>query len=265
MVVGNCQAQFVGHQLQALPLMDRFSVNHHFCDLPDHEIETGKRLISNAEIVLVQDIRDWERYPLKDYVQNTAQIIKFPCLRFASLWPFDSLNGPGDPEALNRDGPALKFPHLDGALARLRREIPDPELRLARYAALEMKLMVDPGRLHEFELQRLLAMDQKFQFEIGQFILDNFRHQRLFYATGHPRGKLFEMLLDRLFRSLEIKGFVPTGRELDRQLEGIEIPVHPMVGNILGVKWATERARYLYEGEQVTWEIYVRRYIDYYG
>ena len=43
------------------------------------------------------------------------------------------------------------------------------------------------------------------------------------------------------------------------------MPVHPKVAKALGVKWASESTKYLYGGEQITWETYVRRYIEHYG
>ena len=43
------------------------------------------------------------------------------------------------------------------------------------------------------------------------------------------------------------------------------MPVHPKVAQALGVTWARENTKYLYGGEQITWETYVRRYIDHYG
>jgi Polysaccharide biosynthesis enzyme WcbI len=264
-VIGNCQAEIVAHQFRELPLAERFSVNFHSFDLPDHKMEEGKRTIDDAEFVLVQDIQNWAEYPLKEHIRDTARIVRFPCLRFASLWPYDSFNGPGDPDALKYDWPQQKFPLFDGALARLRKEIPDPEMRFARYAALKMDFAVDPTRLHAFEQRRLLAMDRRFECEIGQFILDVFRKQRLFHTTAHPHGKLFAMLLAHLFKSMGISDFAPNGNEVDRHFNGVQVPVHPMVGHILGVKWATKRARYLFDGKQVTWETYMRRYIGYYG
>ena len=33
----------------------------------------------------------------------------------------------------------------------------------------------------------------------------------------------------------------------------------------LGVKWADANTKYSYCGEQITWETYVRRYIEHYG
>jgi hypothetical protein len=48
-------------------------------------------------------------------------------------------------------------------------------------------------------------------------------------------------------------------------LRRLQVPVHPKVAQALGVTWATESTKYLYSGEQITWETYVRRYIEHYG
>ncbi|MDE3170813.1 MAG: hypothetical protein KGL75_11775, partial [Acidobacteriota bacterium] len=40
---------------------------------------------------------------LRSDVREDLPIIKFPLLHFASLWPFDHYNGPGDREAYERE------------------------------------------------------------------------------------------------------------------------------------------------------------------
>jgi hypothetical protein len=48
-------------------------------------------------------------------------------------------------------------------------------------------------------------------------------------------------------------------------LRRLQVPVHPKVAQALGVTWVKENTKYLYSGEQITWETYVRRYIAHYG
>ena len=52
---------------------------------------------------------------------------------------------------------------------------------------------------------------------------------------------------------------------VDASLRNPQVPVHPKVARDLGVKWADERTRYLNRGRQVTWEGYIRSYIEHYG
>jgi Polysaccharide biosynthesis enzyme WcbI len=265
LIVGNCQAQTVHEALaRSGEFNDRLHVKYHFVALQQNLHEAGRAELESSDVLLVQDIRDWENYPLRPYIQNGVQIIKFPLLHFASLWPFDHYNGPGDKEAYEREWPNLTFLYHDGLLARLRKEIPDREERLLAYRTLSVDGIINFARLHDFEKRRLTAMDKQFGCEIGQFILDNFRRHRSFYTTNHPNGQIIGMLMQHLLRQLGMdQGYRPNST-LDH-LRRLQVPVHPKVAKALGVTWAKENTKYLYGGEQITWETYVRRYIDHYG
>ena len=264
-IIGNCQAQTVYEALvRTREFNARLDAKYHFVGLQQDLHELGRSELENCEILLVQDIRDWEKYPLRQYIRNDVATIKFPLLHFASLWPFDHYNGPGDREAYEREWPNLTFLYLDGLLARLRKEIPDREQRLIAYRALSADGIVNYVRLHDFEKRRLVAMDAQFGFDIGQFILDNFQRKRLFYTTNHPNGQIIAMLMGYLLRHLGIGKDYRQVASLDH-LNRLQVPVHPKVAKALGVKWASKNTKYLYSGEQITWETYIRRYIDHYG
>jgi hypothetical protein len=265
LIVGNCQAQTVHEALaRSGEFADGLDVKYHFVALQQNLHELGKAELKSSDVLLVQDIRDWENYPLRPYIHESVRIIKFPLLHFASLWPFDHYNGPGDKEAYEREWPNLTFLYHDGLLARLRKEIPDREQRLLAYRALSVDGIINFARLHDFEKRRLTAMDKQFGCKIGQFILDNFRRRRLFYTTNHPNGQIIGMLMQYLLRQLGMdQGYRPNST-LDH-LRRLQVPVHPKVAKALGVTWAKENTKYLYGGEQITWETYIRGYIDHYG
>ena len=264
-IVGNCQAQTVYEALlRTRAFNERLEAKYHFVNLQHNLHELGRQDLASCDVMLVQDIKDWENYPLRPDIHDDLPIIKFPLLHFASLWPFDHYNGPGDREAYERESPNLTFLYLDGLLAQLRKEIPDREQRLRAYRSLSVDGVVNYVRLHDFEKRRLAAMDKRFDFDIGDFILRNFQRKRLFYTTNHPNGQIFGMLLRHLLKRLGVNhGFRPI-TSLDH-LHRLQVPVHPKVAKALGVKWATESAKYLYGGERITWETYVRRYIAHYG
>jgi hypothetical protein len=265
LIVGNCQAQTVHEALaRSGAFDDRLDVKYHFVALQQNLREAGKAELESSDVLLVQDIRDWENYPLRPYIRDDSQIVKFPLLHFASLWPFDHYNGPGDKEAYEREWPNLTFLYHDGLLARLRKEIPDREERLLAYRTLSVDGIINFARLHDFEKRRLTAMDKQFGCGIGQFILDHFQRRRLFYTTNHPNGQIIGMLMQYLLRKLGVnQGYRPNST-LDH-LRRLQVPVHPKVAQALGVTWAKENTKYLYGGEQITWETYIRRYIEHYG
>jgi hypothetical protein len=264
-VVGNCQALTV---CEAFSRSGRFNnhleAKYHFVWLQKNLHEQGRRELEVCDALLIQEIRDWERYPLRDAIPDRTPIIKFPLLHLASLWPFDHYNGPGDREAYEREWPNLTFLYLDGLLGRLRREIPDQEERFYAYYSLAVPGIVNYVRLHDFEKRRLLTMDQKYEFGIGRFILDNFQRRQLFYTTNHPNGQILTLLMQYLVTRLGIDKPYRPGASLDH-LSRLQIPVHPKVAKALGVEWAHEKTRYAYGGRSVTWESYIRSYIDHYG
>ncbi len=265
LIIGNCQAQTVHESLaRSGEFSDRLDIKYHFVGLQQNLHEQGRSEVESSDILLVQDIRDWENYPLRPHIPDDVRIIKFPLLHFASLWPFDHYNGPGDKEAYEREWPNLTFLYHDGLLGRLRKEIPDREQRLLAYRTLSVDGIVNFVRLHDFEKRRLTAMDKQFGCEIGQFILDNFQRRRLFYTTNHPNGQIIGMLVEYLLRHLGIDRASRPTAILDH-LKRLQVPVHPKVAEALRVKWADTSTKYLYCGEQITWETYVRRYIEHYG
>ncbi|HVV27653.1 MAG TPA: WcbI family polysaccharide biosynthesis putative acetyltransferase [Rhizomicrobium sp.] len=265
LVVGNCQADIVcsGFRLTE-SLNRRYAVKYHFVKLQDNLLEAARADLAACDLVLAQDISDWRDYPLREAIPAGIPVIRFPMLGFASLWPFDHYNGPGDQLAHAREWPNLTFTYLDGLLARLRREIPDPEARFRAYAALDWPGIVNYRRLHELEAKRLKAVDASFGGGIGTFILDNFRKRQLFYTTNHPNGEVLALLLRQIVNRM---GGNPAGISAARldALHPTQVPVHPKVAADLGVRWATADTRYLFRGEKVRWEDYVRRYIAHYG
>lgn len=265
LVFGNCQAGLVAEAFRGNPaLADQFRIKHHYMELQPNLHEQGKRDLEACDVLLVQDIREWDAYPLRDHVPDNVPIVNFPCLRFASLWPFDAFNGPDDKEARGRDLPNFEFTYFDGLLGRLRKEIPDREARFAAYRSLEIDRLIDHRRIHTFEERRLAKMDASFGGDIGAFILERFRHRRVFHTTAHPDGEVMAMLLRQIAAALGIKGRLRHMRTLN-ELDRLQIPVHPKVAASLGVKWIGEQTTYIYHGERIRWETYVRRYIDYYG
>ncbi len=263
-VIGNCQGEMVTAGLRHPALAGRIAAMYHFVDLPEELHEAGRRDLANCDTVLIQDIGNFDAYPLRDAIPARAQTVAFPCLRLASLWPFDSQNGPGDATARAHSEEPPVFTHFDGLLARLRTEIPDPEDRYQAYRSLAVDGLLNFRRMHQFEERRLNSLDSRFNCTIGRFILDNFRSTRLLSATGHPKRALYLLLLGWLLPRLGIAADYPDDGLLDMD-DTDEVPVHPVVARALDVAWADETTTYRFQGRQVRWEDYVRLYIRQFG
>jgi hypothetical protein len=246
------------------PLSNRFRAKFHYVRLANNLHEHAKKDLQKCDILLVQDIQDWKDYPLHSFIPSRVEIIKFPCLRFASLWPFDAFNGLPDRKAEAQEAPNLNFLYFDGLLGRLRKEVPDKNKRFEVYRSLALDRVPDCLRLHRLEVDRLTKMDNQFNCMIGQFILESFRDQQIFYTTNHPNVDLFILLMQQIMKTLRISQVFPRVKSLD-ELKRKQVPPHPLVAKALGVRWAHEKTKYCFRSEWITWETYVRRYIDFYG
>jgi len=264
-IFGNCQGNLLAEALRYHSgFSKRFSVKHHYMELPANLHEQGKRDLDECDMLLIQDIREWEQYPLRQHVPEHLPTLRYPCIRLASPWPFDAFNGPDDKLARNRDFPNFEFTYFDGLLARLRKEIPDHERRFRTYETLQIERLIDFKRLHAFEERRLSEMDRKFEAGIGAYILENFRSRQTFYTTAHPNGRIMKMLVKQVTKELGLSLHFWLPGSLD-SLRRLQVPVHPKVAAELGIRWAGSGRTYLVRGERVTWESYFRKYISYYG
>ncbi len=269
-IIGNCQSETLRQGfVRSEVLNQRFDVKYHFVQLPKNLHEFAARDLEACDILLIQDIRLWDEFPLRDCVRPGAEVLRFPLVRLGSLWPFDAWNGPGDKTAHDREAPNLTFPYLDGLLGRLRDEIPDREARFSAYRSLtlpaELPGVVNYRRLHQLEERRLAGLDRQFGMSIGSFILENFRSRRVFHTTVRPNWEVFALLMQFIARLVGVKEPVALTERIDAALRNPQVPIHPKVAADLGVKWVDDKTRYLNRGREITWETYIRRYIEHYG
>jgi Polysaccharide biosynthesis enzyme WcbI len=269
-IIGNCQSETLRQGFVRTEALNKlFDVKYHFVQLPRNLHEFAARDLESCDILLIQDIRLWDAFPLRDCVRPGAETLRFPLVRFASLWPFDTWNGPGDKQAHDREAPNLTFPYLDGLLGRLRNEIPDREARFAAYRALELPEglpgIVNYRRLHELEIRRLAGIDKQYGIAIGSFILENFQNRRVFHTTVRPNWAVFALLMQFMAKLVGVRAPIALTESIDAALRNPQVPIHPKVARDLGVNWAHDKTRYLNHGREITWETYVRRYIEHYG
>jgi len=260
--IGNCQAELLHKAFREMAPASDFKTFYHFFDVPEAARQSASADLAACDDLLMQDIQDLEVFPLRPAIPAGTRIVRFPVLRFASPWPYDDFNGMRDTIARAQDDPERHTTtYYDGVLGRLRRLVLQPQARFEAYKALDM---VDPVRVHDFEARRLEALDERFGCAIGRHILDGFRRARLFHTVNRPRGALLAMLLEHILKELHLDLSVPPAEALD-ELRSIQVPVHPLVARKLSIEWADETTLYACEGTNMTWEGFVRFYIERYG
>ena len=149
---------------------------YHFFDVPEGDRAQAAAELAQCDDLLVQDVKNFEDYDLKDAIPAGVNIIRFPVIWFAAPWPYDDFNGLRDAHARSLDDPSVHTTtYYDGALGKLRKLVPDPQARLEAYRALDVPGLVRPERILDFKSRRLEGLDARFGMGIGKFILDGFR------------------------------------------------------------------------------------------
>ena len=93
----------------------------------------------------------------------------------------------------------------------------------------------------------------------------------LLKTKGMPEieNNLGKLRQQRGFSAIQLAALVDVSRQTIYAMEsGTYVPNTALalkLAKALGVKWAGEATKYLYGGERITWETYVRRYIEHYG
>ena len=184
-IIGNCQSETLRQGFAQIELLNsRFDVRYHFVQLQKNLHEFAARDLESCDILMIQDIRLWDEFPLRDCVGRGP-------IRCAFRWSASrrcgrSIPGMGRAKAgLRREAPNLTFPNLDGLLGRLRGEIPDPKPVSGPTARSEAWASSTIAGCTRPEVRRR-GMDKKFDFAIGDFILENFRQKRVFHTTVRP-------------------------------------------------------------------------------
>ena len=268
-VFGNCQAENLVHLLRAVPaLASEFSFHYHFVRLDENRQDELAEQATMADVWLIQDVADWDVYPLRHALREEALQVRFPFLYMAALWPFDAhQNGP-DLVALEKGaelGPSETFDFQDNLLARLRDREPDPEARYQAYRDLRTEGIPNLSRYLEADAVRLRRMDARLDVDLGAQMLADFRERRLFHAITHPTVETLQRIADAALRPLKQTVDWTEVDVVDR-LSVFQVPIHPRVAAELGLTWVDDQTTYRFKAmEDLTFEQYYRRYIDVYG
>jgi hypothetical protein len=266
-IYGNCQAGIIFQLFAGNPeIYENFDVSFQFVVMNENQIDERRQKISEADIVLAQDVRDWMVYPFRDIAEK-KRFVQFPFLYFGALWPFDAHQNQSDDIALAARAwmpHHLDFDFHDSLLAKLRSEIIDPEARFQAYRNLDYKRPINIKRYLVTELARLEDIGKRHNNNIHEFIADNFRQRRLFNTITHPTLELLVELASYICRSADITAsFVD--HNIKDNMSNYQVPLHPKVIEDLGIVWANNETRYRFRDKDMTFESYYRAYIHVYG
>jgi hypothetical protein len=272
-VYGNCQADWVERALCVVPeIADRFELSYVYSfDHPVSGLAKPDPELLGRCAVLLEQRGAWDRFPWRDAVPSSAQIVTFPVLTMDALWPLTTFSDPRNVPVLP-DYPYGVFPYGDRLISDWRASGVSREETLQRYLAWSVRESEDLPRVMEMNGVRLEMADEQCDVKMADAVLSSLANEPLFYTCNHPRPAVLAMLVDRILKeSRLVTGAVATASQSARALfeelrpnSMIQIPIHPDVAGALGLSWYRDDLKYCcYTLVNASYEAYWRAYAWY--
>lgn len=265
--IGNCSAADLANFFRAMSsISDEFEF--HAWELHINATPTPSlvEILPTAYAVFVLNIVEAEA-ARANFVPNGVPCHVFPLYLRRTYWPFDTLlfgkDELGTESAIK--GGYVRFP--DGLLGKLRTEVPNKFERFDVYRNLTVSGAVPKNfvRLNEIEEETYRHIDEIYQTKIGDYIISSSKNEQTHHWLGHYGGAIYGLLMEYCMAKMGIRAPLPDFTILDAWSQ-MQVPVHPIVGEQLGLKWATEDRLYTYGPTgPINWSDYVRMYINQLG
>lgn len=273
-VYGSCQAQVLAYLSARIPsLARRFA----FITVTD-TVEPGARpqpFPGEAErAVLV-----WEQFDQRPHLQLRDELrarvapgtptYRFPGMSINALWPFRVKDARNRPEP---SYPWGRFPIGDRIALEVAALGLSGERAFAEYIRRSNGAFPDIN--HILELERAVARTRDASCDVGMsdFLFGRFRDTYLFWTFGHLGAPVYRELILRLLEcSAAVIGNLDDAmrREIDTVIgefpgQGeLQLPVHPLVIERLGLRYLDTKTRYRWFDQRWTFEEYMTRYIEF--
>lgn len=253
-VYGNCQADAISSIFGEDPVTaECFRVLYlrSFDHPSDGWDELRSEDVANCA-VLCEQHDDSRPFPYRDLLPVACHTIKFPAIDCTLLWPFSCDNPYNEPEP--PVFPFGRFPYGDRIIIDGIEKGKPPAEILNYYRTGWERFGMNLDRLLEIESARLAARDARCDVKIGDFVLENFRRERLFWSNNHPTSVLLRELVHRLiaaglpreplFAELDLDATITYRFPPEGPLGVASIPVHPKIVEHFRLAWYDAGARH---------------------
>jgi len=271
---GNCQTVYM-----ALLLAEADSRYQYVCLLnytaPGQPLRLPEpESLQRCALYLEQfDFRDDGRLPvrmaLRAILPPSCPRVAFPSFIFRSLWPFEALE---ERNAAEERYPWGRYPYGDRIVQEMAQEAAGGSTSFADYMRRSTASMPDLAQLLANEENRLLVRDQSCDVQIGDYVLDRFRRQHLFWTNAHVTADGLDVLGTRLYGAVQshlggdrlggenrIHAFTATLAPMGTN----QVPIHPLVAEAAGLAFWRSDLLYRWYDHAWTFEEYFQRYLAY--
>lgn len=89
-------------------------------------------------------------------------------------------------------------------------------------------------------MEKIIQSEEKWDIKISDYILDNYKTEKIFFDTRHPTNFVLEEIVRRLLDFLEMNASI---EHADDEISEEEVPVYPCVKKALGLEWDIRNIR----------------------
>ncbi|HEY1935611.1 MAG TPA: WcbI family polysaccharide biosynthesis putative acetyltransferase [Acetobacteraceae bacterium] len=200
-------------------------------------------------------------------VPADCDVQRIPSPHMTALWPLQG----ADPRRIAEPG---RYGHgrymfSDRVGASMANMMLQDDVVLLAYESMAEKEMPDLDASLDADVAVWRQLDATNDVRVADFILANFRRQRMFLAPPLAGSAVLRHIIDQLIETPAIRAVASPAdlaRELDFLLSGYvghwqELPIHPHIARHFGLQWWQPGMRYRWFGNSWTFEEYALNYI----
>lgn len=266
-VYGNCQAEAITSTLGVDPVVSTLYRVAYYRSF-EHPTEPHKfNYRATARCNLLWEQHDPKAFPQRDLLDEGCLVVRFPSVDLNLLWPFNMVNPYNAPEPPTF--PFGRYAYGDRVIVNaINRGMSEDDI-LDYYLNRWDDYKIDLDRLLQLETARVQSRDAHCDVRIGEFVLHNFRKQRLFWTVNHPTSAMLAELIERLLTASDAAHPALQDADIATTLSRyfgaagplgvVGVPVHPKVAEHFKLEWYDSNERYRnWDGETYSYVEYLQ-------
>lgn len=263
LIHANCQGAGLLSLLAATPAFARLFEIRHCLNYTGQVLDQD--LLEKTGLYLYQYLGDaWGEGSSAATLQRLpahCQSLRIPNLFFKGYWPFWAHTAR---RSTDNGGTGIDFTDdfLENLLSRGLSPAQALGLACGRDAHLLWQAMGDVEAIALDSLAREEEKQKDCAISCAAILRENWRDEQLFITVNHPAGRLFFHVADSVLRLLGLGPLPEAARQAWVHPDGdFWLPIHPAVGRILGLPFASQERKYPVFATSLTHAEYTAAYL----